>query len=120
MRKATLAAFAAGTMLACGAAQAQQQNCFPSKFGPKDEIGNANHITPEKTLQAFADHGEVIGDQVSGKGEEAQGVFDRLVEAGIDLDEVFLSLENEGVDKFKGSWTELLDTVKGQMEKAGA
>jgi kynurenine formamidase len=35
-----------------GAVFAQQQKCFPSKFGPKDEIGNANYITPEKTLQA--------------------------------------------------------------------
>ena len=30
----------------------QPQKCFPSKFGPKDEIGNANYITPEKTMQA--------------------------------------------------------------------
>jgi kynurenine formamidase len=29
-----------------------QQNCFPSKFGPNDQIGNLNYITPEKTLAA--------------------------------------------------------------------
>ena len=52
MRKARLVAIAIGAALAGGAAQAQQQTCFPSKFGPKDQIGNANHITPEKTLQA--------------------------------------------------------------------
>lgn len=52
MRKSRLIAIAIGTALASGAALAQQQNCFPSKFGPKDEIGNANHVTPEKTLQA--------------------------------------------------------------------
>jgi kynurenine formamidase len=52
MRKSRLIAVAIGAALASGAALAQQQNCFPSKFGPKDEIGNANHITPEKTLQA--------------------------------------------------------------------
>jgi kynurenine formamidase len=52
MRKAFVMAIALGAALASGAAQAQQQTCFPSKFGPKDEIGNANHITPEKTLQA--------------------------------------------------------------------
>ncbi len=28
-------------------------------------------------------------------------------------------LEHEGVDKFKKSWTELVETVRGQMEKAG-
>ena len=52
MHKMRLAAVALGAALACGTAQAQQQTCFPSKFGPKDQIGNANYITPEKTLQA--------------------------------------------------------------------
>lgn len=52
MRKSRLIAVAIGAALASGAALAQQQTCFPSKFGPKDEIGNANLITPEKTLQA--------------------------------------------------------------------
>ena len=36
-----------------GAAQAQQlQTCFPSKFGPNDQVGNLNYVTPEKTLAA--------------------------------------------------------------------
>jgi kynurenine formamidase len=52
MRKYRLIAVAIGAALASGTALAQQQTCFPSKFGPKDEIGNANLITPEKTLQA--------------------------------------------------------------------
>ena len=30
---------------------------------------------PEKTMQAFADHGEVTGDTVSGRVDEAQAVF---------------------------------------------
>ncbi len=30
----------------------QQQNCYPSKFGPTDQIGNLNYLTPEKTLAA--------------------------------------------------------------------
>lgn len=29
-----------------------EQTCFPSKFGPEDQIGNLNYITPEKTLRA--------------------------------------------------------------------
>jgi kynurenine formamidase len=29
-----------------------QQKCFQSKHGPKDEIGNLNYVTPEKTMQA--------------------------------------------------------------------
>lgn len=40
--------------LAADAAQAQgqPQTCFPSKFGPNDQIGNLNYVTPEKTLAA--------------------------------------------------------------------
>ena len=38
--------------LACGAAHAQQQTCFPSKHGPNDQVGNLNYVTPEKTLAA--------------------------------------------------------------------
>ena len=37
-----------------------------------------------------------------------------------DLTDVFLVLENEGVDKFEKSWAELLDTVKGQLDGAKA
>jgi kynurenine formamidase len=37
---------------ALGAASADQEGCFPSKFGPKDELGNVGYITPAKTLAA--------------------------------------------------------------------
>jgi transaldolase len=80
-------------------------------------VADTVNTMPEKTLEAFADHGEVSGDQVTGKAAEAQALFDELRDAGVDLDDVFLTLETEGVDKFKGSWTELVDTVKGQMER---
>jgi transaldolase len=81
-------------------------------------VADTVNTMPEKTLNAFADHGDVNGDQVTGKADEAQGVFDQLAAAGIDIDDVFLSLETEGVDKFKASWVELQDTVKGQMAQA--
>ena len=73
---------------------------------------------PEKTLEAFADHGEVNGDVVTGRGDEAQAVFDQLEAVGIDLPDVFRVLEEEGVDKFKKSWQELVETVEKQMEAA--
>jgi transaldolase len=79
---------------------------------------NVVNTMPEKTLYAFADHGEVRGDVVSGRAEEAQRVFDELSEVGIDLDDVFAVLEREGVEKFAASWAELTDTVAGQLEQA--
>jgi transaldolase len=81
-------------------------------------VAGTVNTMPEKTLEAFADHGEVHGDQVTGRVAEAQAVFDRLASVGIDFADVLVALEHEGVDKFKKSWDELVETVKGQMEKA--
>jgi transaldolase len=72
---------------------------------------------PENTLLALADHGTVPGDQVSGTAEAAQRTFDELAEVGINLDDVFDVLEREGVEKFIASWTELGETVAGQLAK---
>ncbi|GLY65769.1 transaldolase [Amycolatopsis taiwanensis] len=72
---------------------------------------------PEKTLFAVADHAEIDGDRVTGTAEQAQQVFDRLATLGIDMADVFRTLEDEGVDKFDKSWAELLDTVAGQLGK---
>ncbi len=83
-------------------------------------VADTVNTMPEKTMDAFADHGEVTGDTVTGRAAEAQEVFDQLDAVGIDLHEVFLAIEHEGVDKFKKSWTELVETVEGQMEKARA
>ncbi|MDN5745969.1 MAG: transaldolase, partial [Nocardioidaceae bacterium] len=83
-------------------------------------VADTVNTMPEKTMQAFADHGEVGGDQVTGTGAEAQSVFHQLQGVGIDIDDVFLILETEGVDKFKVSWQELLDTVQTQMDKSGS
>lgn len=79
---------------------------------------NTVNTMPEKTLDAVADHGVVTGDTVSGTADAAQGVFDGLVEVGIDLDEVFKVLEDEGVDKFEKSWAELLEATQGQLDAA--
>lgn len=72
---------------------------------------------PENTLLAMLDHGKVPGDQVSGTAEAAQRTFDELTEVGIDLDDVFVVLEREGVEKFDASWSELGETVAGQLAK---
>jgi transaldolase len=70
---------------------------------------------PEKTLEAFADHGEVEGDRVRAQYDDARRVMDALAEVGIDYDDVIAALEQEGVDKFVDSWHELTATVDKQM-----
>ena len=73
---------------------------------------------PENTMLAFADHGEVLGDQVSGTAGQAQHVLDELAEVGIDVADVFAVLEREGAEKFEASWSELAETVAGQLAQA--
>src|SRR5947209_8657226 len=75
---------------------------------------NTVNTMPEKTIEAVADHGEVPGDTVSGTAAQAQEVFDELEAIGIDLTDVFLVLENEGVQKFEESWSELLEETQKQ------
>ena len=81
-------------------------------------VPNTVNTMPEKTMRAFADHGEVEGDQVTTKYAEAQQVMDDLAKLGIDYDDVIEVLENEGVDKFVKSWDELTATVEDQMKGA--
>ncbi|WP_407686325.1 transaldolase [Mycobacterium sp. HUMS_1102779] len=73
---------------------------------------------PEPTIDAVADHGEVKGDTVSGTAAAAQQVFDDLEQVGIDLTDVFVVLENEGVEKFVDSWNQLLDETQNQLGSA--
>ncbi|GGF99730.1 transaldolase [Rhodococcoides trifolii] len=79
---------------------------------------NTVNTMPEKTLDAFADHGTLEGDTVSGTAVESQQVFDKLSAVGIDLDDVFAVLEKEGVDKFEVAWNELLDATTEQLRTA--
>jgi kynurenine formamidase len=51
--KRTIACLAT-CLAATSVSQAQQPSepCVPAKWGPNDQIGNMNHVTPEKTLSA--------------------------------------------------------------------
>jgi transaldolase len=72
---------------------------------------------PGKTLEAFADHGEVHGDTVSGTVAESDAVIDGLERLGISYVEVTDLLEREGVEKFEKSWSELMGTVSDEMAR---
>jgi transaldolase len=81
-------------------------------------VANTVNTMPEKTMMAVADHGEITGDQVTGKAEEAQQIIDRLGELGISYDDVIDTLEKEGVHKFDVSWGELEQTVETALKAA--
>ncbi len=78
-------------------------------------VAGTVNTMPEKTMQSFADHGDLRGDQVTSNYADAEQVMSDLREAGIDYDDVISVLEKEGVEKFVASWDELVETVRDQM-----
>ena len=66
---------------------------------------------PEATLSAVAESGVIRGDTLDGTASSAQEAWARLLAVGIDPDDVFGSLEREGVAKFIDSWQALRSTV---------
>ena len=72
---------------------------------------------PEKTMQAFADHGEMHGDTVTGLYDESRTILQAVHTAGVDMHDVFLVLGDEGVTKFIQPWEELMTTMQEQLDK---
>jgi transaldolase len=73
---------------------------------------------PEPTIHAFADHGEVQADTITGHYAEAHAVLDELASIGVEYDDVVNTLEREGVEKFSASWGELLDGIDKSLKAA--
>jgi transaldolase len=65
---------------------------------------------PEKTLLAFADHGEVT-NFLPADGGDADQVIARFAAAGVDIDRLAARLQSEGAEKFVGSWEDLMGTI---------
>lgn len=79
---------------------------------------NTVNTMPENTIEAVADHGVITGDTITGTASVAKTVFHQLEAVGIDLTDVFIVLENEGVQKFEASWNELLAETQAQLQSA--
>ncbi|GAA2226281.1 transaldolase [Promicromonospora sukumoe] len=121
-----------GRWAALAAAGAQPQRPLWASTGVKDPsyrdtmyvdelvVAGVVNTMPEKTLDAFADHGIVLADTVTGSGEQAAATIAAIEAQGISIDEVTVQLEDEGVKKFEVSWDELLTTTKNGLDDAGA
>ena len=72
---------------------------------------------PGPTLAAFADHGQVSGDTVTGADDASRVFLEQLAAAGIDFDDVTEYLERDGLAKFEKSWGELGATVAAELER---
>jgi len=65
---------------------------------------------PEKTLLAFADHGQP-GMTMAADGVEAKAVLERFKLAGINIDELAGQLQEDGARAFVKSWQHLLQGI---------
>lgn len=74
---------------------------------------------PEKTLRAFAEHGELKGVMAE-DGGDAEAVLARFTQAGIDVDALAEELQRDGAQAFVKSWKELLQGIADKSEALAA
>ncbi|MFJ7335236.1 transaldolase [Streptomyces sp. NPDC101116] len=123
--------FAGPRWQALGGARANRQRPLWASTGVKDPAykdtlyvdelvapGTVNTM-PEATLNAVADHGDVLGDTVTGGYAQARADLAAVERLGIAYDEVVRQLEDEGVAKFEVAWQELLDAVTKSLNSKG-
>jgi transaldolase len=122
-----LDAFSGPRWEALAAAGATKQRClwaststknpsYPDVMYVEGLIGPETVNTmPEETIRGFQDHGRVAETLTQGV-DEAKRLLEELQRAGVDYDDVVLTLEHEGVEKFVDAFTELLHDVQEKRE----
>ncbi len=69
---------------------------------------------PEKTLLAFADHGE-LGGVMPVDGGDAEKVIAAFAKAGVDDEKLAADLQREGAESFVESWNDLLSCIESKV-----
>jgi transaldolase len=70
---------------------------------------------PEKTLRAFAEHGELKGVMAE-DGGDAESVLASFAKAGIDTDALASELQRDGAQAFVKSWKELMTRIADKSD----
>ena len=65
---------------------------------------------PEGTLKAFAEHGE-MGTPMPADGGDCEAVLAQFAKAGVDVDALAATLQDEGADAFSKSWNDLMAVI---------
>jgi transaldolase len=73
---------------------------------------------PESTITAFEDHG-TLSRSIDAGVPEAREAMHRLADAGIDMDDVGLTLENQGVAAFERSFQRVTDILQAKRSHGG-
>jgi transaldolase len=74
---------------------------------------NTIDTMPEKTLLAFAEHGEVSG-AIPRDGGDAEQVLAAFNRAGVDLGQLAAQLQEEGAKSFVRSWRDLIAAIENK------
>jgi transaldolase len=70
---------------------------------------------PEKTLRAFAEHGQIRGVMAM-DGGDAEAVLARFANVGIDTDALATQLQRDGARAFVTSWKELMTRIADKSD----
>jgi len=112
---------------------AQSQRLLWASTGTKDpDVSDALYIEslaapdtintiPDKTLRAFADHGE-LGGVLPDDGGDAEEVLAEFARTGVDDTALAAQLQREGTESFDKSWNDLMDCIASKstmLEKLG-
>ncbi|MGH9172674.1 MAG: transaldolase [Acidimicrobiales bacterium] len=73
---------------------------------------------PEDTVHAFVDHGQVVGMEPDDLDRAARNLAD-LAGSGVDLADVALTLESEGVSSFAKSFDEVIESLQAKAAHLG-
>jgi transaldolase len=104
------------------AAGARQQRLLWASTGTKDPDASDTlyiealaapdtiNTIPEKTLRAFADHGQLKG-ALPVDGGDAEQVLAEFTQAGVHHAALAAQLQREGTDSFDKSWQDLMDCI---------
>ena len=71
---------------------------------------------PEKTLLAYADHGQ-LGDPMVTDGGDAEHTLAEFATAGVDHQALAEQLQRDGAESFKKSWHSLLASIASKHEQ---
>ncbi|WP_394435042.1 transaldolase [Streptomyces sp. SGAir0957] len=121
--------FSSDRWAALDKAQANKQRPLWASTGVKDPAykdtlyvdelvaPNTVNTMPEATLEAAADHGQITGNTIKGTYDQARSEIAAVEKLGISYDEVVQLLEDEGVEKFEASWTDLLKSTEAELKR---
>ncbi len=85
---------------------------YISAFAAPDTVDTM----PEKTLHAFADHGQLHGVMAI-DGGDADDTLAKIARAGVDIDALAAKLQKDGADSFVKSWNHLLKGLDDKVRQ---